>query len=388
MIDIFLISTYFGIVIQISIAIALFKEYFKFNFFSTKLLLITDFGFLFVNLIGLYYYQLSIDSFIKYLNTGVIFSAIIFGLNIALFFLFLFFESFDNESIFTKKNVYLSIVLAMLIVFTLLPPLFITDVARIFKNYSEKEFINVLENDKPLSTLITDIFFVGMVSYLLNLIFTLVIIIRIINSVRRKFKISKSYINVKKTLLKMLISTIFILIGFIISTGIGEIIVDISFLYIVYLYINNGPKTFQFHMLRRLILVNDGGVPIYSYTFQKFNDDQSARYSDPMADEILFSGAISAVSTLMKEFVGQKEDLKEIKLNNTKFIIDRINNKVSIILIIDKSTKANRELLREFVKYLEKIFENKIPIEMFTTDQIKITNSLVKEIFGEGIGYL
>jgi len=158
------------------------------------------------------------------------------------------------------------------------------------------------------------------------------------------------------------------------STYFGNLFVLISLSALVYLYISKGASTFQLQYLHRLIIVKTSGVPVYTHTFRSFDD---VRFQDT-----LFSGAITAIGLIMKEFVGQTEDIQEIELSNIKLIVSRIDESTSTLLLVERSTKTTREMLTNFTTQVIKVFNGYFPNDVFMPKQIKICNAIVEDIFG------
>jgi len=129
-------------------------------------------------------------------------------------------------------------------------------------------------------------------------------------------------------------------------TVIGDILSKLcylaSFSMIFYLIKKNGILVFQDQGLRRLIIVDSFGLIHYSYEFRAFTNRKTSN-----ADEMLFSGAINAISKIMQEFTGTTESqIRQIELNGLQIMIRPIGNTIySAILFVDHPTQFFSEAL-------------------------------------------
>src|SRR4030042_1545619 len=96
-----------------------------------------------------------------------------------------------------------------------------------------------------------------------------------------------------------------------------------------------------FRALRLTVITTDGGVPLFTHTW-----DGDTRMNDP----ILFSGMIQGISGILAESVAGGE-VEEIKLSNAVLILQRAKNaKIACVLVSTKSLKILRGALDLFLQ--------------------------------------
>ena len=175
------------------------------------------------------------------------------------------------------------------------------------------------------------------------------------------------------------------------STGVGDILspfVAILGLYImIYYFLKGGIFLFQGDTLRRLIIITDSGVPIYSYSFRKFNLQEevpSDTLNERGGQEVLFSGAIKSISFLLSEFTGSNKVVREIFLEDMVMMVKMLPNNSSVILLSNKSTKFLRNAINEFSMKVSSLAEEVPQGQGFNNDQVKVANQLLEGSFGFG----
>jgi len=274
---------------------------------------------------------------------------------VAVYVMWLFFESFDHETILTKGNVIFGVIVIVIVCL------------RVSSGYSQL-LINdgrIFDNSSPLVSINDNL-------YLISFLFSYLFALKIIWSIRKKLR-NSSNSQIKPTIKRMRNASILYFIA-LSRPNYANFFIIISLSILVYLYLSKGSSTFQLEYLRRLIIVKVSGVPVYSHTFRSFDNISF--------QDTLFSGAITAIGLMMREFVGKAEDIKEVQLTNMRLIIYRINESTSALLLVERSTKTTRELLGHFGNKLLLLFDRSIPDMSFNEDQIKICNTLVEDIFG------
>jgi hypothetical protein len=96
----------------------------------------------------------------------------------------------------------------------------------------------------------------------------------------------------------------------------------------------------------RLIVLKKSGLTCYAKNFEE----------EQKIDDILISGAISAISSIMESALGFKSELKEIKLMNAVMILD-LREDFSGILIANKFSVVLKNALKSFGdQFQEKFF--------------------------------
>ncbi len=122
----------------------------------------------------------------------------------------------------------------------------------------------------------------------------------------------------------------------------------------------------------KILILKKSGLTCYAKDFER----------EQQIEDILISGAISAISSIMESALGFKSELKEIKLTNAVMILD-LREDFSGILIANKfSTVLKNALISFNNQFQEKFFPslrtNDVCLD--TDDQVKIEN-LIKNIF-------
>ncbi|MCE7736407.1 MAG: hypothetical protein GPJ54_16120 [Candidatus Heimdallarchaeota archaeon] len=249
-------------------------------------------------------------------------SIILISLGFSFLLLLLFFDSFDEESVLTGRNVTLMFSVLISGILMITNSILISTII----NDDEPRFS---DPDNVVTSNSENIIFIILVTGVsLSLLVILYMGIKIFKTLRSKMK-ETSNPEVQMLIRKIVYGSVIMLFGpmFIVilnfiqigSTGLGEIVspfVAILGLYImVHYFLKGGIFLFQGDSLRRLIIITDSGIPIYSYSFRKFNllEDVSAdSLNERGGQEVLFSGAIKSISFLLSEFTGSNKVVREI----------------------------------------------------------------------------
>ena len=184
-------------------------------------------------------------------------------------------------------------------------------------------------------------------------------------------------------------SIIPILIGSLISLTLnitkGTFISAIGFVLMAILNMKYGNYILQGEILQHIVIIDSEGPPIYGYKFNNLidNDDEH----DINDREVLFSGALTAISSLISEFTGNiSQEVKEITLNGLIIMISSVmvqEKGYSVVLLTKKSTIFYRDSLKKFTTNIPLIIgENMQRNYGFTVDQIKNTSILLESSFG------
>lgn len=125
----------------------------------------------------------------------------------------------------------------------------------------------------------------------------------------------------------------------------------------------------------QLFVIQLGGVPIVSHEF-KFIED----VSKGKLNEILFSGALTAINQLMMEVINKP--IQHITLDGSILLIRQIND-VSYVLFADKISEKLEDQLKQFSERIEEIFgellhQGMIPEDYTHDERIQ---ALINEIF-------
>lgn len=321
-------------------------------------------------------------------------SAVLLSMSFILLLTLLFFDSFDQESVLSRRNV------TLMTLVTTLGFLIMTTIVFIVSIIAEDPDKFDLSEEGNLSNSEALIFFILVISILLDVIITIIMAVLIFKTMRRKIK-ETSNPEVKVLIKKIVIGSIIMTIGSelarilnVIHLGnlelgdISEHFVSILGLYImVHYFLKGGIFLFQGDSLRRLIIITDSGLPIYSYSFRSFNLFENIRadsLSERGGQEVLFSGAIKSISYLLSEFTGSNKIVKEIFLDDMVMMFKILPNNSSIILLSNKSTKFLRNAIDKFSSLVSSITEEIPDGQAFNTYQVKVANEFLESSFGFG----
>lgn len=213
----------------------------------------------------------------------------------------------------------------------------------------------------------------------------------------RKDKYIQFKPEVRKILYQLILGNAILLTGAFFSIGeliFAEILVIIGYTIIYIRFLYSGIFILQSNSLQRLIVLNMDGTPLYSYNFLLKQQEtitirenkEEGQQEEEIASEdedILFSGALQAVSMLLSQLMGTKQQLKEIVFEDVNLITYHLpKSQTSFILVSEQVTQFYREALENFAQKLpEKVDLNQKNM-MFNDEQNKIADELVLQYFG------
>ncbi len=123
-------------------------------------------------------------------------------------------------------------------------------------------------------------------------------------------------------------------------------------------------------MLYLLLVIDEGGLPLYSYNFSKKEN----------IDNLLISGLISAIISFSQEVLGKGvETLRSITHQGRAVIIEQQDN-VMAVLVADNETFESRLQVRKFLKEAVNQIRQKLGKEPVKQEEL---GPLVKSIFDE-----
>ncbi|NPD90114.1 MAG: tetratricopeptide repeat protein [Asgard group archaeon] len=121
-------------------------------------------------------------------------------------------------------------------------------------------------------------------------------------------------------------------------------------------------------ILYMLLVIDEGGLPLYSY---KFSRKESI-------DDLLVSGLISAIINFSAEVLGKgTETLRSITHDGRAVIIEKQEN-VMVVLVADTETFESRLLVRKFLKESIPKLRDKLALEQVNEEEF---HPLVESIF-------
>lgn len=314
-------------------------------------------------------------------------------LMISLFFFLLFFESFNSEHLITKRNAVL-----LVLVSVLSTGLALSTLSTRSRTVTNTDRTQVKVNSAASMQRYLDLTIYAFI--IASIVFIFALIILILRSLNERIKASNNK-DIKRILKQMRAASILVMIGPIlpfallpvfttlenhVSAFIGSSLLStIGLGLLFYVYKKGGIFLLQDERLRRIIIINKAGAPIYSYKFREFNYESNDNLSnmDTMSQEILFSGALQSISALLSEFSGSIEGITGIQLHNLDMIIKQVDEE-TIILLTDKTTKFYQEALHLFAQQIKTLLNDTPEGQTFSLTQEKVANAFVENTFGYG----
>lgn len=305
-----------------------------------------------------------------------------------------FFSSFEGNTVLTKSNTVILMIASLLEGLLLIFGNLIRSVSIPGQGQSQTTDIgntDLLIMDITMMINIVSIFFIMIL---------LVILLRKITHIKEKaYSMYATNLIVKvqwgaKIMIfgPILASILFLLISDL-TRGIQiNIITSVISIIGLFLIVKNfregGIPIFQGDNLRRLILINESGIPIYSYGFKHFNEDKADQdYDSYNDDDILFSGALTSISMLMSEFTGSSRKVQSISLSGLKMMIYHVIEKFSVVLLVTNETLFYRNAMDKFSSSIPHILENLDKLGSLNISQIKEMNHILESSFGQNIDW-
>ncbi|TXT64180.1 MAG: membrane protein of unknown function [Promethearchaeota archaeon] len=376
-IELLINSISFGISANVFMFLAL--AYKKYNYPSLKYFISSSFLFL-------------INTFIAILNNifeGFSFGmdALIYNFNFAsviwaIFLNLLFFRTFWYENPLNKITIIFGVMITM------------HTMGSIMLSYLALGFENTLFSDLQRFEELT---YLGELSYNLEIFGNLSLMLSfyglfcilgsmILIELQLKSRISNAHDeNIKKILKRMRNGNWFFILGGVVvglNRNIGLILLTSGYAIMYFSYLRGGLFILQEETLRRLIIMDSIGLLKYSYEFRKFASKESKDDEDM---DILFTGALKAVSSLLGELTGADQELKEIRLNKMNLLVGRTSdNQLTLVLLVDKSTKFFREAFSQVQKKVLSKIGDYEPNEIFNQKISSKLDLLIQNSFGLG----
>lgn len=303
----------------------------------------------------------------------------------AVFFLILFFQAFESNRILTERNLFVALIFAVLISGLLIISVQISVALPELDGKTDEE---IVEMDS-----IVFLAFLLVLFALSGAIFLLAMYIRIFVKLHRRIK-ATSNLEIKKKLKKMRYALIGMILGSAIAESIqsstdndvvvGELFAVLAFGYFVFLYSTSGAAILQAESLQKLLIISNEGMPLYSYSFQA-EDSDSIPFN---SQDVLFSGALRAISTLFSEFTGtMDQSLKEVTLENVVVMANQIADKRFLaVLLVDQTTRFFREAFEKATQQLDGVVsQSKLhPNKTLSIPQIQRLDQVIESNFGGG----
>ncbi len=325
------------------------------------------------------------EGFVEFLEIIVPISLVIISLTGATFFLVLFFQSFESSKVLTERNLFLTLLFTVLTAGLLISTLQLAVTLPELEGQSDEEIFEKEPFSIIFPTVLFGIFSAGCAIFLITMI------IRIFLKLRRRIKATTNPI-IKNKLKKMRYAIIGMLFADMISdlifglTGIvmGGLLPILALGYFIYLYSTSGTFILPAQSLQKFIIIGNEGIPLHSYNFQPEENDGISFNSQ----DILFSGALKAISNLFSEFTGKMDQaLKEVTLESVVVMANQIaNQRFLTVLLVDQSTRFFQEAFENTTQQLDLLVSNfeLHPGKTLLIPQIKSIDKIIERNFGGG----
>ncbi len=171
---------------------------------------------------------------------------------------------------------------------------------------------------------------------------------------------------------------------------IGDLLMMFGFLFLIWNTRQTGDLLLYEPSLRYLIVMDSGGVPVFSFSFQLGSlIELSAPRSQDSPDahrEALYSGAISGISSLISEMVDSKQTVEQIILNRDIVIVRQVlGSQYAILLFTGRATKLFLDALDKFSQEIVPVLETITPLKTFSPENVEHTSQLVAKHFGPNV---
>ncbi len=308
-----------------------------------------------------------------------------------LYLLLLFIETFKSEFPFRKRIATLGFILFIcLSIFAV----FSFKVLIIAKEYSISGGIfNIIDENSvdqlPIGSQLDFLAF-----FILLGVLNLLTFIVLISCIRKLFKIKKQTNNpkFKAVLKKMEIGILIIIFGVVFSffientnyilSFINDFISLSGFFLIFWTYLRKGIHVIQGDHLEMFLIINKAGLPLFSHQFtQDTSNFEDAVPKDQ--EDLLISGALQAISTLLTQITGFNENVREIHMDHSVLMLDRANdNEHIVILLVDQSTKFYRNVLKQITEHIFHHIKEIPRDQKLTNENEKIVKKSLQEFLG------
>lgn len=317
--------------------------------------------------------------FAEFLKIAVPIGLVMITLTGAFFFLVLFFQSFESSRVLTRTNLYLTLLFTVLTAGLLVSTL---QLAVSFPQVEGKTDEEVFESNTGgwiiFPTLLFIIFMVGCG------FFTIAMVIRVFLKLHRRIQATTDPL-IKGKLKKMRYAIIALLWAEMVEMWTGGVMAVLAFGYFVYLYSSSGTFFLPAKTLQKFLIISTEGMPLYSYSFQP-DESESIPFD---SQDVLFSGALRAISTLFSEFTGKMDQtLKEVTLESVIVMANQIvDRRFLVVLLVEQSTRFFREAFDNATEQLDHfISQNKPhPHKTLTIPQIQAMDQVIENNFGGGL---
>ncbi len=285
--------------------------------------------------------------------------------------LVLFFESFWSEFVLNRTTILLGVYIAIMSGILLGTAFTVT----LLDENVETGIILILteplsESESALGSWYSNLSWIGGLGIFLSFFVAIGQLVRKYQSTRDE--------EIRKVVAWMLMGLAIMIISALIvsqNLAIGSMPFLVGYGLIFYVYLRQGVLSFRGEALERLLVLDETGLPQYSYRFSSTNEVGS---ND---EDVLFSGALQAISSLLGELTGTRQQVREITLEGVILVVQRVGQR-TIILVTQQSTKIYREALARFSSLVNEVVGEIPPHQTFSDAQSATTDTLIRESFG------
>jgi hypothetical protein len=206
--------------------------------------------------------------------------------------------------------------------------------------------------------------------------------ILIINRINKLAKINATRIELIAIILLLVHRSLFLFRNFVDNSlfinimTIGLILTIIGLLLFVGNYIRNSDYIYLLPFpIHSIMVYNKSGILCYSRRFEKFN-------SNMINKDMLITGALTAISSLIQETLGSQARIKHINAQQYQIFFNRLpNDSGKLVVISFGETAFFKKSLERFIKNIDaNLLQNINEIENVAVLETKL-DSLVKKVF-------
>ncbi|MHA2494700.1 MAG: hypothetical protein ACXAEI_04365 [Candidatus Hodarchaeales archaeon] len=305
----------------------------------------------------------------------------------SMFFLVLFFQAFESSRVLTEKNLILTLLFAVLTSGLLISGLQLAITLPSLEGKTDEE---IFESDAANSIIFPLVVFGLCLGG--SALFALAMVIRVFLKLRRRIQATSDPL-IKSKLKRMRYAVVGMLFGDMVGdaiTGLTDIMLAgvfpvLAFTYFVYLYSTSGTFILPGQSLQKFIIIGNEGMPLYSYNFQP-ETGESVPFD---SQDVLFSGALRAISALFSEFTGRMDQaLKEVTLESVVVMGSQLaEQRFLAVLLVDYSTRFFQEAFDNATEQLDLLVSqfSLRPGKTLTIPQIQSLDQIIETNFGGGI---
>jgi hypothetical protein len=290
---------------------------------------------------------------------------LLFPLFFSIYLMGVFFEFFEKSRLNFKVNITYTFSLGFMSGFILLSPvLLILD--QIIDEDKASELIQT--HMMLISTSILLFVFLMIITAFIYFFVIPIQIVRLVNRVKKR--VPKDKIKQYNVLLWGFILNF---LGMIVPDALGEILLIIGYILIIWVFLKGESFLFIAHRLDNLILMSKNGPIAFNYEFPG---------GQTKVHELLLGGILSAITQSLQEITGSQELVQEIQFGDLNLSFRSVGKEGLILLISQRTSRFITESLDRFVSECQKKYENKFDsLDIINSDDFNPIATLVERIF-------